>query len=432
MTSGTYDAIVVGAGFAGATAARDLRERGNAVLVLEGRDRVGGRTWYRPFAGTDHEIELGGGWISRRTQHFATREIERYGLDLGGRPGDEAVDFRWRFGGELLRSFPLDPDDLCEFERAAFELIAAARRIDTNVPRDQQDLADLDVPIREWLDSLDVTPRTREWLDSWARLGSGAESDEWSFLQVASWIAAFGNSVWSWFAEVADHLEGGTASLLDSIIEDRDLEIRLSTQVTSIRQASDEVTVVTDTGEEFLADAVVVAVPVNLWSEIEFSPALAGAKKRLADEKHAGSMQKVWVHARNAPSNVIALGADSSMLWISAEYELDGDVLLAGFASPPKHLETMDPAAVKDAVRQLVPEAEILAIDSHDWKSDPFANGTWMVPRPGQLSTTPTEVLEPFGRLVFAGGDIATRWLGWIDGAIESGARAASLVNDLG
>jgi monoamine oxidase len=80
MISKSYDVVVVGGGFAGATAARDLSRKGYSVVLLEGRDRLGGRTWYRPFQDTDFSIELGGGWISSRTMHTALAEIQRYGL----------------------------------------------------------------------------------------------------------------------------------------------------------------------------------------------------------------------------------------------------------------------------------------------------------------------------------------------------------------
>ena len=79
MSSEDYEAIVVGGGFAGITAARDLHDRGHSVLVLEGRDRLGGRTWYKPFAG--------GGWNGidlRNLQHEVGR-AERPFLGKGSR-----------------------------------------------------------------------------------------------------------------------------------------------------------------------------------------------------------------------------------------------------------------------------------------------------------------------------------------------------------
>ena len=76
------DVVVIGAGFAGVTAARDLAQTGHRVVVLEARDRIGGRTWYRQIPGTDVWAEYGGMFISRETQPSLAAEIARYGIDV--------------------------------------------------------------------------------------------------------------------------------------------------------------------------------------------------------------------------------------------------------------------------------------------------------------------------------------------------------------
>lgn len=81
-----YDVVIVGAGFAGLVAARELTLRGLSVVVLEGRDRIGGRTW------TDHrlgmEIELGGTWV-HNLQPYVWAELARYGVELTPSPDAE-------------------------------------------------------------------------------------------------------------------------------------------------------------------------------------------------------------------------------------------------------------------------------------------------------------------------------------------------------
>ena len=79
-----YDVLVIGGGFAGGTAARDSRGNGYKTLLLEARNRLGGRTFSSTFAGD--EVELGGTWI-HWTQPFVWAEKERYDLDVKETPG---------------------------------------------------------------------------------------------------------------------------------------------------------------------------------------------------------------------------------------------------------------------------------------------------------------------------------------------------------
>ncbi|WP_255483205.1 MULTISPECIES: FAD-dependent oxidoreductase [unclassified Synechococcus] len=104
----TVDVVVIGGGFAGVTAARDLRKRGLNVLVLEARDRLGGRTWSTDRNG--FHVELGGTWI-HWTQPFVWAEKERYCLEIQETPGCVAERVTMaRVGAALLKApFPVDP-----------------------------------------------------------------------------------------------------------------------------------------------------------------------------------------------------------------------------------------------------------------------------------------------------------------------------------
>ena len=102
------DVVVVGAGLAGLRAARDLAEAGQRVVVLEARDRVGGRGWTSTFPGTDLAIELGGSWYTDEQREVAA-EVERYGLPV--RTFDPVTSTRWLVDGELRTGTLYDEDD---------------------------------------------------------------------------------------------------------------------------------------------------------------------------------------------------------------------------------------------------------------------------------------------------------------------------------
>src|SRR4051812_8660941 len=124
----SYDVIVVGGGFAGVTAARDLSDQGLDVLLLEARDRLGGRTLYRPFEGTDQKVEFGGTWFGTQWHTNIAREIERYGTGIAYSPTPE--NYRWHVAGGLRSGFPVTLEEGHGFEHAMYELIAACKRLD--------------------------------------------------------------------------------------------------------------------------------------------------------------------------------------------------------------------------------------------------------------------------------------------------------------
>src|SRR4051794_23907440 len=125
VDQGRYDVIVIGGGYAGATAARDLAAQGNAVLLLEARNRLGGRTWSSTFPGTDLEIELGGQFVDPEHQPNIAHEIERYGIESWRLPTSES--FHTIFNGQRREGMALVPaDQIGDLERAAIHCVMAA------------------------------------------------------------------------------------------------------------------------------------------------------------------------------------------------------------------------------------------------------------------------------------------------------------------
>ena len=103
-------------------------------------------------------------------------------------------------------------------------------------------------------------------------------------------------------------------------------------------------------------------------------------------------------------------------------------VLLVCFGPSAAALDVGDDAAVAAAVRELAPEADVVAVHAHDWVGDPYTRGTWAVLRPGQVHDAWSALRAPEGRVHFAGAHTALRWPSFMDGAIESGHRVAEEV----
>ena len=103
------DVVVVGGGFAGVTAARETALRGARTLLVEARDRLGGRTWTAPWSGLD--IELGGGWVHWHQPHTWS-EIVRAGLEV--EVGDETEIAAWYVGDERRTGTIAERDAIAE------------------------------------------------------------------------------------------------------------------------------------------------------------------------------------------------------------------------------------------------------------------------------------------------------------------------------
>jgi len=221
-----------------------------------------------------------------------------------------------------------------------------------------------------------------------------------------------------------------TASLVEALAADARPEVRLSTPVAAIEQRDQRVNVTARDGQAFVASAVVVAVPLNTLAMIDFAPALGSEKQAVADRGQASRGVKLWAHVRGELEPFFFMAPDDHPItFLVTETVLDdGSQLLVAFGPDAGRLPPRDDWEVRRAVGELLPGgAEIVAVTGHDWWRDEFSRGTWSVFRPGQLIALPA-LQAPHGRVVFAGSDLANGWNGFMDGAIESGLRAARSV----
>ena len=139
---------------------------------------------------------------------------------------------------------------------------------------------------------------------------------------------------------------------------------------------------------------------------------------------------KVWARLAGEREPFVALAPSTSPLTLAqVEHVGDGETLVVMFGSDASRLDGTDRQAVQDALAQWIPDVQVIATASHDWVADPLSRETWPMLRTHQLTGALEELQRPEGRVVLAGSDYANGWMGFIDGAIESGMRAARIVS---
>jgi monoamine oxidase len=215
----------------------------------------------------------------------------------------------------------------------------------------------------------------------------------------------------------------GTAALIDAIAADSRAEVRLNAPVTCIRRTgSDRVDVSVAGAETLSARAVVLTVPLNVLSSLEFIPALTPAKRAAIAEGHVGRGVKLYAKVRGDLGNVSLLApGELSIGWGASIRHDPRSSLLVLFGSRPDALSFDDAAEVNRALRCHLPQAEVEQVFGWDWNADPYAKGTWCMLRPGRARTVIPAMQAREGRIHFASGDTADGWRGFIDGAIERG-----------
>ncbi|MFC9355750.1 flavin monoamine oxidase family protein [Rhodococcus sp. NPDC057014] len=428
-----YDVIVVGAGFAGATVARECATRGLRTVVLEGRDRIGGRVWNSQLSNGD-PIDLGGTFVHWSQAH-TWAEISRYGLtgdvvEANAAPADWVLASRgdgleWYSAQEHYdREKPL----LEKFFEPSIQ--ALPRPYDPLYAADA--VAELDqMTVRDRLDQLDLAPDDEAHLSALLSTLTADAPEKSSFMSLLRWWAAVGHGydeLWSVLATYK--LKHGMTSLLGAILGDGGAEVRLSSPVQRIISEAESVEVTLTNGETVTGKAVVVATPSGVWPYLEFSPPLSSDRLdgvRAGMQSPRGSKGVVVLKGESRRFSITSRPGDKIALMWTSHHIADDEQVALFYCSPAMH-DPDDAEEISAAIRDLLPGVVVGEVHSGSWGAgDEFTRGGWAMLPPGQLTArAPHETLtKPEGRVVFASGEIASFWTAFIDGAIESGLRAA-------
>lgn len=468
------DVLIVGAGLSGLITARRLLASGLRVIVLEARERIGGRM-VRGRTADGTTVDLGGQWGGLTHHRFAAL-LDELRIGRFASYTDGCGVFHWR-GRRVLAPFSHDPaDTLLFFEPQALGLEAdelqAARslqlafdRLVTSINRRHPWLtpgADaLDrLTVSEWSASISTAPLARLPLDWLCRVGGSGGFEPWevSILHMA-WCQAVAPQ-----AETPEGwlVQGGAGGVAERLAADLERAapgcIRLGAAVASILQTgpTDQtgqpggmVHLTTTAGQVLQASLAVVAVPPPLRAAIRFEPPLPAAHCALLQRSPMGAMTKILATYRRPfwreqGCNGLGIGDRPVLELVADSSPPEGTpAVLASFLTGERAitLEALGAQAERrmildDLVAYLGEEAgDPLDLLLHRWNAEPWTGGAFTsFPIPGtwtshaRVAAMGGEGPGPadHGRVLWAGTEASPRWPGYFEGAIEAGELAAA------
>ncbi len=440
--------VVIGAGFAGLACAFELKAAGYDVTMLEARERVGGRVLSFNAA--------------NKNEYIQGRNIEG-GAELIGSNHPAWVSYAAKFGlewldvtedeGECEYPVVIDGKPLAagegaalweELEGALAGMNAMAESINADEPWTAGDAATLDkMSTMEWINSLDVSSQVKRamWINQTS--DNGQDASKQSLLGQLAAVKGGGLDKY-WSDSEVYRCKGGNDALgrhlADGVGRDR---ITTGLPVRAITLKGDRMLVEARDGRTLECDDVVLAVPPTMWRKIQLSPTLPGGMmpQMGLNAKHFAHVKTRFWEALDPKRSQYALSDGLHMMtWdgTDAQGEVgpdNGGACLVGFAGGPSVERALRmskeerEAAFAAAYESFYPgfKEHVANTRYMDWPNDPWVMASYSFPAPGQVTTVGPLMAQAHaaGRLHLAGEHTCYKFVGYMEGALDSGIRIA-------
>lgn len=441
----SVDVAVIGAGLSGLAAARRLVDAGREVVVLEARERVGGRL-FNMTIGDGVTVDVGGQWVGSdhvRVQRLAAElGVEIFPQHGAGRNLLDLDGKRRRYRGTIPR---LGPRVLWDIFVARRHFDRLARTVGAEAPWTAERAAELDAEtLAEWCERNMRTEAARELIGLAGRTVWGTGPEELSMLHVLFYVAAAGSFdklIDTEGGAQQDRLDGGAQLLALGLAESLGDRVRLGAPVRRISDRGDGVLVDAD-GVEVEAGRAIVAVPPAIAARIEIDP-LPPGRPELAERLRPGALTKCMAlyeepfwRTDGLSGEAVTDAGPVTLTFDSSPRDGSAGVLL-GFVGGPEARELAAlPADERRAPvlacfeRLYGPRAaEPLDYAEQTWTEEEYSGGG---PTsnfgPGGWTACGPALREPFGRIHWAGTETASIWSGYMEGALQAGDRASAEV----
>ena len=429
---------VVGAGFAGLACAYELLSRGYDVVVLDARNRVGGRVL--SFADlVNGRVVEGGGELIGSNHPTWVAYAKRFGLNFNDVTESETLEAPVILGGKRLNG--KESKALFEEMEAAYKLMnTAAAPINAEQPWTSPNAQQLDgIPVANWIRGLNVSELCKKAITVELSADNGAPTTRQSFLGNLTQVKGGGLEKY-WTDSEVYRCRGGNARLarkLAAAIGER--RLRLGTPVREIDMRGARGIVRDAAGQTYEADHVVLAVPPTTWHNIRFAPGLPRALR-----PQMGVAIKYLAHVKGRFWAKSGLSPDAftdgmvSMTWDGTDNQgsdANGAALVSFSGGPSaercrQHYAQQRDAAFTEELTNIYPNytANFVRGRFMDWPSEMWTGAGYSFPAPRQVTTVGPLMYAGIGNLHFAGEHTSYKFVGYMEGALNSGASLAKRI----
>lgn len=421
------------------------------MLLLEARDRIGGRAWTSITEGFPYEI--GAAWCHWNQPHMLS-QVSRYGLqdelsfsfDLSGGVDKSNLHIENLPQGEVDMEVSVDEQDSMYEKLGEMYFNVDGEMGHKVMPYPALPFYNPEILKFDKLTAFDRVEQIREdltdfeanALKSYLLLLSGGTAENTGFLDLLHWWMLCNNQSGTFGSQVdAYKLKHGTTAFVRRILEDGlrsgNLEVLLSHPISSIADEKDQVSV-SSAGDVYTAVRVISTIPLNVLRTVDFSPPLSSAKKEALANGHIGLHTKVHFEASGTGlrtwSGYSYPGHGFLYAYGDETTSHDNTHVVAFGASTNVLQGGKNVEKIQEALHYLRPDIDIKRILFHDWVKDPYSRGSWCMFPKGFASEHLSTLQERHGNVWFASADWADGWRGFIDGAVEQGAHVAQEVAD--
>lgn len=442
-----YEIIIIGAGYSGLSAALKLKQAGKNALVLEARDRVGGRVHTQQLDEKTY-VDLGAAWVGPTQDRFYAL-MKDYGIETFP-TYDKGKSTLW-FDQGKVKTYkglipPLPIGSLLTLDRAIKRINKLSKTIDTTQPWNAKNASKWDaMSLQTWMNKNLPFRKARELFKIAVESIWAADPNEFSLLH-ALFYTKSGRDLDTLMniqnGAQEERIKGGAQQLALKIAEELSGNIKLNEVVISVHQTEVGVEIKT-ASETYQAKKIIIAIPPILIPRIKFTPELPINKRQLFERMPMGNVFKTFAVYENPfwrEKNLNGLAVTNNgftTVTFDNSPEDGSRGILMGFvlANRAKKFVNLSAeerqATIIDSFVKLFGEEarNVIHYTDKGWAEEEFSGGCYAAFMPtGVWTSLGNEIRTTFGNIHWAGTETATEWNGYIEGAIRAGERAAAEV----